>query len=876
MYYRRPILGYAETEKFHKTAQVKRRRPYDTQLSELSCVSTASKPSSSSTEQKQNGIKQETNDDVEDDADGGTAGASKSTINIKQELKSSDDETDDNTEKQETEKQIPSSSETPIAIKKESMLIDEAPNDKQQQPAEKSPIKLENSATQKPNRRKYGARKLLTRQKLNVILQKLIDRIPDSMVLMAATGAHSLVTHLTSANSRTTDLMHHHHQQQQQQHVSPRKRILRELEKVSLDDLSTMKRSRAKGTNSICHPVVAAQSSSSSVQTSSAASLSHYSIAAANQQPQLSFPYLSGPGKIVNGSNSDQVTTIAQPISKPISSYSITSLLGHNNNNNNPVKSESSSTVSSSQHTLDRDHYIRSMVTSPPKSPTASQPIKPSSAFTSKKKSSPSYGNSNRSCLSPSISTTTPNSMNHFNRNSSLHSPINYGRTRSPDLSPSPEQIYSRFRQTHGISNSAVSSPSSTGFHPYLSSGQSSRGSPSGALSPLSDRYRSNLLPPPTSPSHTTYSPAAAARNSGSPLSYARYSPSLYSQISPQHCSSKTNYPTPSTAFNLNSIMNSSGGGGSKHTRDKSPQSSAAAAAAATSTTRSETYLGTRTVPKKTAAFRQQYEANVSSPSMIMPSSSDSKASMDAYFKNSMTPHNNEQAHNKRNTDSIGSTSSATTSLNLSRSKSPADHQHHSHQHHSIKYEKDYRIMNSNSTILPQLSSTAAAATAAAAAAGLDIDSANSNVIRPSLVPASSLQHSQNMYFMYGPPSHSSPVGVATSSPFLSPTYYHSMTLAAAGAYRPFWMHFPSAAAAVAAAASVPQSRMPHTQLMPYGSGLGPPMLPPSSSTSSSSTSTPWGLMPPHHHNHHHSHHSLLADDPVSLVRIKDEPSSGK
>lgn len=704
-------------------------------------------------------------------------------------------------------------------------------------------------------KRKHCNKKPFNRQKLTVILQKLMDRIPESIVLLSVSGLQGVVNHMTSNNPRI-DLMHH-----QQQHVSPRKRILREFEKVSLEDLTTMKRSRAKGSNN--------HHSSSSVNSTvvTTAPAIHAVVATTatiggsnTTSPPITYPFVSQSSKATNG-NHNENSILAPPVttqvtSRPISSYSITSLLSHNNNSNNKLSDTHRGDVIMSEMPASNS---RITILASPKSP--QPPIHPTShhrsasAFNSKKKS-PSYSGgsavANSLCLSPSISQPSASNMHsHYNRTPSLHSPINYGRTRSPDLSPSPEQVYTRYRQTHSGMSSYNSSPSSSsGFHPYLSSASSSRGSPSGALSPPSEsslRYRSLL--PPGSPSQQPYSVPSA--QSSSPSSFSRYSPSGYSQISPQHySSSKSNTPAVSSSnFNMNGLMSNTNNNANnvKSSRDVSPGTRCM-----TESLRDNT-VGTRTLPKKSAALRQQqYDALVSSPqNNLATSTADSTmrhGNVDTFYK-SATPTTNASDQCRKLNDGTG------MSLNLSRPRSPPvlnsiNSNSNFCPSSNVKYEKDYHRLiantnsGSNSTNNPLM-------------AGFDSIETTSNVIRPSLIP--SLQHSHpSMYYMYAPHT------VAPSGPYLPPVYYHSMgyasAAAAAAAYRnPLWMHYPAAAAA----ATVQPSR-----LLAYGTAAAAAaasLAPPSSVTTAHS---PWGTMPP-------PHHTLITDDPISLVRIKDEPSSG-
>lgn len=333
--------------------------------------------------------------------------------------------------------------------------------------------------------------------KLDKILKKLADRMTTSLALNGngtnghhatpPTTTYSLATHI--ANSINP---------QPHQHVSPRKRILRELEKVSLEDT---KRSRPKA-----QPV----SNGIAISTSSSS-------------PQMS-----------NGSlkhQQDKAPT-APPVSRPISSYSITSLLAHNNNSTTAASSaagcnsinEHSNDSSSASHYHHRDgaqqqqqRLSLSQQNSPPKSPSMMQQ--------QHKRKSPN--------------TTPPANSYH-----------------SPNQSPSPEHhAFQKYRPTTVAPSS--SSPFSGSYH----SPNYMRGSPS----PHGDGYNNTRL-----------------RTTGS------------YQHSPSHYAS-----SPSQSY------------GAPRDSSLSPNVERASVSSRSTPTSSGT-SGIRTVPKKTAALRQQF----SSPTM--------------------------------------------------------------------------------------------------------------------------------------------------------------------------------------------------------------------------------------------------------------------
>lgn len=336
-----------------------------------------------------------------------------------------------------------------------------------------------------------------TKGKLDKILKKLSDRVTTSINGNGSNGHHaplppttySLANHI--ANSINT-----------QPHVSPRKRILRELEKVSLEDT---KRSRPKTQTGIMNGNIIPTSSIS---------------------PQL-----------INGSLKTQhdKAPATPAVSRPISSYSITSLLAHNNNSAsassgsgcNSINDHSNDSSSTSHHRDGTQQQRLSLShSSPPKSPSMQQ-----------KRKSPN---------------TTP--------------PGNHNNHHSPTQSPSPEHhAFHKYRPT---STAQSSSPYSSSYH----SPNYMRGSPS----PHGDSFNNRL------------------RTSGN----FQHSPSHYAS-SPSH-----SYATP---------------------RDSSLSPNVERSASSRSTPTSSGTSGVRTLPKKTAALRQQF----SSPTMESKKPPKSEKSME-------------------------------------------------------------------------------------------------------------------------------------------------------------------------------------------------------------------------------------------------------
>ncbi|KAG4065452.1 hypothetical protein HA402_003267, partial [Bradysia odoriphaga] len=585
-------------------------------------------------------------------------------------------------------------------------------NDSDDKSVIQKPIKIKTEPSVSNGRRANN--KILNRTKLSDVLQKLIDRVPG--ILLSASNnsiinTATVANHLNANNSRI-DLNNH-------QHMSPRKRILRELEQVSLDEFeSTKKKPRTKHTGNNHAPSndVSLPGDLHSATTTN----SHSSIC--------------------NGNSKDTIPT-TQAASRPVSSYSITSLLGHNNNNNNinSTKNDSGANNNNNKGSPVQFHQT---------------PQKMSSAFSTRKKS-PSY-NPNNSIKTPSRNATPSSLQNNFNRSPSTSSPISYGRNNhSPDLSPSPEQTYARYRP-YNVQYQPP--PSSAGFHPYMS--VSSRGSLSPPYSTESALFLSNLS---TRSPNQQYVSTTSTQESSSPLPYSRYSPSGYSQVSPQHFSSNKSSSLYSTSTNSNST-NKSKVATSTSIKKKTELSHDA-----------QSIIGgggsSRTVPTtKNSAHRQQYGSPVSSLSTEPKSN-------DAFYKPMST-----NDSSKKDCDRGGMKSILSTAGSSATSPDPTN------QH----YEKDYH---------PQISTT----NSSSVLSRLEIES---NALR-----SNAQAYQQNMMYMFPPPHHSG-VGIPPTGSYIPPppVYYHS--LAVAGFYRDY-MHF----------AAAPPSRLSNPLLATYASmHPNPPM----------------------------------------------------
>lgn len=377
-------------------------------------------------------------------------------------------------------------------------------------------------------------RRMLKRPKLNDILQKLIDKLaeqPQNVVgMQTGPGAGAL---LASGNgtSRTSDLAHY------QQHVSPRKRILRDFEKVSLEDATNTtltKRSRSKVTTT-----------TASVITDSSPKIPH-SISQ-------------------NQSNASPTT------SRPISSYSITSLLGHNS-------SSSSNSSTNSNSTVKLDNGQRTS----PKSP---QTL---AANRVPKKRSPINGNT--SVGSP-LGLTSSSFSSH---RSPMNSPINYGgrSTRSPDVnSPSPDHYHS-IRNRYPFGGSSISSPTSS-FHPYM---PTSRVSPLHSPSTHSNSSNTQTSPPqPKSSAYTINNLLPHPIDTSNGNSMACRNISISQNYSPNNSKHREQSASPISSSSSQRIAKSSA------TTQNATSSS--------SNSNNNNSTPTRTIPKKTASLRQQFDS---------------------------------------------------------------------------------------------------------------------------------------------------------------------------------------------------------------------------------------------------------------------------
>uniref|UniRef100_A0A182T8K3 Hairless n=1 Tax=Anopheles maculatus TaxID=74869 RepID=A0A182T8K3_9DIPT len=475
------------------------------------------------------------------------------------------------------------------------------------------------------------------------------------------------------------------------QHVSPRKRILRELEKVSLDDVgssgtSSTKRSRPKSGSAAGTPVIVTATTAtplSTLTTNGTGSPLNGGSATSHGSSSKANGHLNGSGSVANGTAggtgkqsmngaasslspaSKTAPPAPAPVSKPFSSYSITSLLGHNSTSSSTSSGESSSAHAASfdavqrktdasvasvtstashhhyhhsQHPLSPHHHQYQGLTVGSKSPVMTDSTHHHAHYQgqlgsnrygggySTKKRSPSYGGGNGTAASPGATSAGSGSVDP------------YGNTiRSPDLSPSPEHHHTHQQHSHHSAHHHTpgSVSNSGGFsryrqHPYGGSPSSYSSAPSSSRFSPSPSTNDSATTPPYSgsgarsaiPYRTAYqlggngsqghSPPAS---NGSPQHYSRASPlnfgrgAQHSSPPPQHQHSRNAATSSSPRASPNS-----GGGGITTSHATTPTSAMA------SLTTGVSPSGTiRTVPKKTAALRQPF-AGGHSPSSSSPS----------------------------------------------------------------------------------------------------------------------------------------------------------------------------------------------------------------------------------------------------------------
>ncbi|XP_059610132.1 protein hairless [Phlebotomus argentipes] len=658
---------------------------------------------------------------------------------------------------------------------------------------------------------------LKNRIPLSTIVQKLMDRLPTGLILLTKTPALVANHHFSASSSPKVDSGH--------QHVSPRKRILREFERVSLDDTSSqsMKRHRAK--NSTNTVVV---SSTRSVATAAPAFQSGPNVpsASATVISKTVMPNGSGghePTPPPPASHeAASVSSSGAAVSKPISSYSIISLLGHNNNSS-----------SSSSKTNDKDtstsHAKEHESTVSPASPCGGDV---QNRLPPKKKQSPPYGNNN---WSPKPSATGAAQRQNSSPLSNVGSPSshNYNLMRSPDLSPSPEQQHSLSRYKshytglHYSGSGGTPSGSSAAYHPYLAT----RGSPSGGTSsPSSEAFNSRY------------------RSSGGFLSG-----------SPQHNRANNNSPSSSSPYSRYSPIPNTTVPGSYHHPPVSPQHYAAKASSYSASHYS--------APLSYSNNRLRSTSPCRSPSMLDAQHSSQKKTAPSGKQPHRSPVASPNTHDPSSGGYPGSTCGKRTTASLSRdTSSKSDGRKCSDEH-----EEDMRMATKEECHVKRETTPP---DAERPGGGMKLSSqeleylaafskANSHHLLSGIDMAFAAMIRPSPYLMYPPTHGGSPLHHTQAPPYL-PTlpFYNPMYPAAAAAavYRQqSWLNYPPIPTA---------SRLPSASLLAYeaaASGLGPPA--PSAASPSAAATTPWGPVP-------HSHGIEATENSATLDRIKDDPGS--
>uniref|UniRef100_A0A1B0CEZ2 Uncharacterized protein n=1 Tax=Lutzomyia longipalpis TaxID=7200 RepID=A0A1B0CEZ2_LUTLO len=648
---------------------------------------------------------------------------------------------------------------------------------------------------------------------LSTIVQKLMDRLPTGLILLTKTPALVANHHFSASSSPKVDNAHH------QQHVSPRKRILREFERVSLDDTSSqsMKRHRAKNST---NTVVVSSTRSVATAAPSFQSGTNAPSASATVISKTVMPNGSGHEAAPPPTSHDAVAVTSSSsgqsaaVSKPISSYSIISLLSHNNS-----KTTTNDKNPSTSHAKEHESTV---------SPTS--PCDMQSRLPPKKKQSPPYGNSN---WSPKPTGATAGQRQNSSPSPNVGSPSHsYNLMRSPDLSPSPEQQHSLSRyKSHytGLHYSGTAGGgggtggSTTAYHPYLTA----RGSPSGGTSsPSSETYNSRYR---SSSSYVSGSPQHNRANNNSPSSsspFSRYSPIPNSSVtgsyhhppvSPQHFGTKVPYSTnhpygaPVSAYSNNRLRSTS--------PCRSPSTADAQNSLHKKTAQSTTTSKLHRSPVASPHAHETSSTSGGGGGYMGSSSSSSSSGKRTSSLSRETTKSDGRKYNEESDRLVGE-----EDVRMMKDEYLSKEHHIKRDATPPDTERAERMKFSNQ----ELEYLAAFSKANSHHLLSGIDMAFAAMIRPP------------PYLMY-PPTHSGsplhaqpPPGLAAflpTPPFFSPMY---PAAAASAMYRQqSWLHFPPLPSA---------SRLPSASLLPYdAAGLGPSA--PSATSPSAASTTPWGSM---------------------------------
>lgn len=298
---------------------------------------------------------------------------------------------------------------------------DETPPEQQNEEATKTAANECNGITTIESLRR---KRLFRSTKMAGVIERLIVRASEQPQTVTSTQIG--LGFPFSQTSRSADLMHTH------QHVSPRKRFLREFEKVSLEDRqanNTQKRSRSK-----CSSNDYTATNNSHAKSSSTFTFGKMENGRQSPHKRSHIADTSGGEQNVKHAKSLDVSPPQVAPSKPISNYSIISLLGHNSSNNTSDNSKYENNHSDDKVTTNDLHQS-------PRSPTSYNHQSASrSAFVAKKRSPTNCGS-----------------------NSLIGSPVNYRNARSPDInSPSPGLQSSSLHRYHSNLSSAASLSSPT------------------------------------------------------------------------------------------------------------------------------------------------------------------------------------------------------------------------------------------------------------------------------------------------------------------------------------------------------------------------------------------------------------------------------
>lgn len=276
--------------------------------------------------------------------------------------------------------------------------------------------------------------------KIAGVIERLIVRASEQPQSVTSTQTGLGFSFSPAQQSRSNDLMHSH------QHVSPRKRFLREFEKVSLEDRQssggTQKRSRSKCAQShgTVDYTVNANNNSHSAKSLGTFAFGTAKLENGRHSPHKRLHTMDNSFGETNYKHvkSNEVSSSSPPqapVSKPISNYSIISLLGHNSSN----ASDSSNKYENNHH--GEEKAINDSNRSPRSPSSYNHQSASRSAFVSKKRSP----------------------TNHCGSGSLMGSPVNYRNARSPDInSPSPGLQSSSLHRYHSNLSSATSMSSPT------------------------------------------------------------------------------------------------------------------------------------------------------------------------------------------------------------------------------------------------------------------------------------------------------------------------------------------------------------------------------------------------------------------------------